>query len=362
VARRRAREATARVLVLLVSLAGGVATAGGLEPDDRYLRLVDRYRSGEAGAASELAEVVRSGWLPRAQCRARAECEAAAVLNLHAASRLYEARVVDRGDDLVGATRPMVSRQAAAFAFDWLLAAGFLHQGFGDHGRGFDLYTAGLALRPRNASALLARATALEFSVLPDGFGGIVVSDRDVWRVLYGGGEPPSELSYQLANPRTEAPYRGHLLELVRRQYRAVLELDPASTEARLRLGRVLDALGRRGEAEVELRAVAASREDPLCTAIARLCLARFESSPDAAATAYRSALEIDPTLSPAWLGLSQSLHASGDRSGALAALEQMLSLGNTGALSAWVRYHLGRGRAFPEALDALRARLTPPR
>ena len=96
--------------------------------------------------------------------------------------------------------------------------------------------------------------------------------------------------------------------------------------------------------------------------AVARLCLARIEPSPEGAAPAYRSALEADPALSPAWLGLSQSLHASGDRERALAALERALSLGETRPLSAWVHYHLGRGRAFPEALEALRARLTPPR
>jgi tetratricopeptide (TPR) repeat protein len=124
----------------------------------------------------------------------------------------------------------------------------------------------------------------------------------------------------------------------------------------------VLEARGRRAEAEAELRAAAARREDPSSAAIARLCLARFRSSPEAAGAAYRSALEIDPGLSPAWLGLSQSMHASGDRPGALAALERLLSLGDTCALSAWVHYHLGRGRAFPGALAALRARLTPPR
>jgi tetratricopeptide (TPR) repeat protein len=255
-----------------------------------------------------------------------------------------------------------VSRQAAAFAFDWLLAAGFLHQGFGNHGRGFDLYAAALALRPRNASALLARATALEFSVLPDGFGGIVVADRDVWELLEPGGDAPSELAYKLANPRSEAPWRRYLLEFLTRQYRSLLELDPALREARLRLGRVLQARGHAAEAEVQLQAVAADAADPFVAAVARLCLARLEVSPGGAARAYRSALEIDPALSPAWLGLSQALHASGEREQALAALERLLSLGDTRALSAWVQYHLGRGRAFPEALDVLRARLTPPR
>jgi tetratricopeptide (TPR) repeat protein len=254
-----------------------------------------------------------------------------------------------------------VSRQAATFAFDWLLASGALQQSYGNHARAFRCYAAALELRPADPSALLARATALEFSVLPDGFGAVVVADWDIWQLLEPGGEPPRELAYRLANPRTEAPYRRLLLEILTQQYRHVLELDSARTEARLRLGRVLEARGHRAEAEVELRAVAASRGEPFLAAIGRLCLARFESSPDDAAAAYRSALEIDPALTPAWLGLSQSLHAGGNREGALDALGRALSLGETRARTSWVDYHLGRGRDFPEALEALRARLKPP-
>jgi tetratricopeptide (TPR) repeat protein len=287
-------------------------------------------------------------------------CEAAAVLNLDAAARLLGAALPDRADALAGATRPLVSRQSLTFAFDWLLATGYLNHGYGYHSRAFDLYAAAIVLRPRDPSALLARATALEFSVIPDGFGGVVVSDRDVWQFIEPGSEPPVELAFKLSNPKTDAPYRQLLLEVLTRQYREVLDLDPSLSEARLRLGRVLEARGHRVEAEAELRAVAASGEDPSSAAIARLCLARFEPSPGGAAAAYRSALETDPTLSPAWLGLSQSLHASGDRKGALGALERALSLGEARPLSAWMQYHLGRGRAFPGAFDALRARLKP--
>ncbi len=357
---RRARRWTGVLPVLLASLGAAAATAEG--PEDQYRRLVDRYRSGDREAAGELAEAVNSGWLPRGPCQGGAECEAAAVLNLEAASRLLKAMRVDRATDLVGATRLLVNRQSPGFAFDWLLAAGLLHQSYGDHGHGFELFAAALDLRPDSPTALLARATALEASVIPDGFGGVLVAERSVWRLLYPVGHPPPELSHLLANPRSEKPYRRMLLDYVARQYRTILDLDSSSTEARLRLGRVLEARGRRAEAEAELRAAAASREDSFVAAIARLCLARFEPSPEGAAAAYRSALETDPTLSPAWLGLSQSLQASGDREGALAALERVLSLGDSRPLSAWIYYHFGRGRAFPEALEALRDGLTPPR
>ena len=359
---RRARRVAGVLSALLASMAAGWATEQKLGTDDVYRQLVARYREGDTEAARHLAAALESGaLLPRDPCHGREECEAAAVLNLDAASLLPAATQGDGVGALIDATRPLVNRQAVTFTYGWLLAAGSLHQAYADHARAFGLYAAALALRPRDSSALLARATALEFSVIPDGFGGFAVADRDVWGFLYPATPPPRELSYQLANPSTETPYRRLLLEFLTRQYRDILELDPAQTEARLRLGRVLEARGHRAEAEVELRAVAARPENASLAAIARLCLARFERSPERAAAAYRSALEVDPTLSPAWLGLSQSLHASGDRQGALGALERVLLPRPLGTPSAWVDYHLGRGRAFPGALRALRAGLTSP-
>jgi tetratricopeptide (TPR) repeat protein len=360
VADRRGRRLRDVLPVLLLSLLVGGWTLAVSGSDDEHRRLVARYQAGDTEAARDLAAALGSGApLPRDWCRSGEVCEAAAVLNLDAAARLFGALRGDRAAELVEETGPLANRQSASFAFDWLMAAGFLHQRYGDHGHAFDLYTSALALRPRDAPALLGRATALEASAITDGFGAVLVAARDVWWFIQPGGEPPRELSYQLANPRTDSPYRRLLLEVLTRQYREVLDIDPSLVEARLRLGRVLEARGHRAEAETELRAVAGSHRDPFLAAVARLCLARFEASPDGAAAAYRSALEIDPALSPAWLGLSQSFHARGDRAGALDALERALSLGEKRSLSAWVEYHLGRGRAFPAALEALRARFT---
>jgi tetratricopeptide (TPR) repeat protein len=339
-----------------------LASSGAFARDEpasaEYRRLVRLYRAGDTQAARDL--VAAGVPLPRDPCRGREECEAAAVLNLDAAEILLGTMQPDRARALVEATLPLASRQAAAFTFDWLLAAGDLHQAYGNHASAFQYFAAALGLRPTDPSALLARATALEFSVLPDGFGAVVVADGDIWRLLEPGREPPRELAYQLANPRSEAPYRRLLLEFVTRQYREVLQLDPGRTEARLRLGRVLAARGHRDEAEVELRAVAAGGGDSFLVAVARLCLARLGSA-EAAAAAYRSALEVDPGLRPAWLGLSQALHASGDREGAVAAVERALSPEGPRPLDAWVEYHLGRGRAFREALAKLRARIARP-
>ncbi len=340
-----------------------IASSGAFAQDEpasaEYRRLVRLYRAGDTQAARDLVEAGVP--LPKDPCRGREECEAAAVLNLDAAELLLGTMQPDRARALVEATLPLASRQAEAFTFDWLLAAGYLHQAYGNHASAFQYFAAALGLRPADPSALLARATALEFSVLPDGFGAVVVADADVWRLLAPGREPPRELAYELANPRSEAPYRRLLLEFVTRQYRDVLELDPGRTEARLRLGRVLEARGHRDEAEVELRAVASGGGDSFLVAVARLCLSRFDPSPEASAAAYRSALEVDPGLRPAWLGLSQALLASGDREGAVAAVERALSPEEPRPLDAWVEYHLGRGRAFREALAKLRARIARP-
>ncbi|HYN01170.1 MAG TPA: tetratricopeptide repeat protein, partial [Vicinamibacteria bacterium] len=339
-----------------------IASASAFAQDEsaraEYRRLVRLFRAGDQRAARGLAEAGVP--MPKQPCRGSEECEAAAVLNLDAAALLLEAGRAERATALVDATRPLASRQAATFTFDWLLAAGYLHQGYGNHAWAFEYYAAALGLRPGDPTALLARATALEFSVLPDGFGGLVVADRDVWRLLEPGGEPPRELAYQLANARSEAPYRRLLLEFVTRQYRDVLARDPAQAEARLRLGRVLLARGHRAEAEPELRMVAAGTTDPFLAGLARLCLARLEPA-DAAAAAYHAALEVDPSLRSAWLGLSRALHGSGDREGAVAAVGHALSPEEPGPLDAWVEYHLGRGRAYPETLARLRARLTHP-
>jgi tetratricopeptide (TPR) repeat protein len=126
------------------------------------------------------------------------------------------------------------------------------------------------------------------------------VADRDVWSILAPGrGEPPRDLSSRLAKPRSRPPGRQSLLEFLTRQYTHILELDSSRAEARLRLGRVLQESGRHDEAEAELQAAAADVADPFAAAVARLCLARLEVSPERAAGAYRSALAIDPTLSP---------------------------------------------------------------
>jgi tetratricopeptide (TPR) repeat protein len=324
-----------------------------------YSQLVERYRSGDAHAASDLVWMLSSGapW-GGPQCATPAQCRAAAVLDLEASARLCaEGRTADAAT-LTEETLPLVERRRDELAFDWLLAAGHLLQAHGDHGRAYPLYARALRLEPKDPAALLAQATALEFSVLPDGFGGTPVSAEEVAEVLLPGRgrERSPNLAYELANPKSESPARRDLLGLLTRRYRDLLGIDPTRTEARLRLGRVLLARGYTAEGEAELRVVARATTDVFCAALARLCLARLEKQPGRAASAYESAVEIDPLLPQAWLGLSRVRRAMGDRAGARGALERVLALGGSPTVDAWVEYHFGGGRSFPAALEKLRA------
>ena len=137
-----------------------------------------------------------------------------------------------------------------------------------------------------------------------------------------------------------------------------MLRRDPAATEARLRLGRVMEARGHRAEAEAELRAVAVVTDDPFSAAIARLCLARLEPSPSAAAEAYRAALEVDPVCRRP--GSASARRCARAATGPVPSRPSQPALAHeeNARLTAWVEYHLGRGRTFPAALEALRARV----
>jgi tetratricopeptide (TPR) repeat protein len=338
----------------LVAAVGATAQEGLTGQD--YRALVRRYQSGDPQAARELVQAGVA--LPRDLCRGGEECEAAAVLNLEAAALLLGARRPDDAWRLVDSTRRLVSGRSTDFAFEWLLAAGFLQQAPGDHARAYRSYAAALELRPHDPSALLARSTALEFAAMPDGFGGTFVVEGTLVGFL-GHDDAPGGLSRRLAGTKSNDPYRRRFLDVLTRQYREILHHDSGQAEARLRLGRVLHERRQHGEALKELRAAAEATGDSFVAAVARLCLARLDPSAQAAADLYRSALAIDSSLQPAWLGLSQALQASGDYEGALGALEHALS-DEEPRRNVWALYHSGRARAFPNALADLRARLRP--
>ena len=358
--RRRARS-PALLAALLFAGTSSAARPEDAARREEYRRLVELYRTGDAEAAAASLASWPARDLARATARAeshgRLEDRSAAVLDLHAAALALgsgrekeAAALIDAGVVLVG--RPGLG---GSFAPSWQLAAGYLLQSFGDRARAFRHYAAALALRPGDPEALLARATALEFSALPDGFGGIVVADRDVWPFLAAGGVSPAELS-ALLHGGSKTPYGRFLLESLTRQYRDVLARDSSLAEARLRLGRVLVARGHRDEGAAELRTIASTSTDPFLAAIAHLCLARLAGEGAEAVAEYRAAVQAQLSLNPAWVGLSHALLGQGDREAARAALERAFVPEGGRSLNAWVVYHLGRGRAFLGALAGLQA------
>jgi tetratricopeptide (TPR) repeat protein len=294
-------------------------------------------------------------------CRGGHECQATAVLDLDTAALLFNSGRQEDALSLLDAGRELVERWFdVRFTASWHLAAGYLYQAHADHNRAFKHYAAVLERYPSDSAALLARATSLEVSAIPDGFGGIVVADRDAWPFLGvtgEGGDPAAYLPARLRDP--DSHYHRRLLEWLTREYRqlSLVARDGGLEEARLRLGRVLEARGHHDEATMELKAATRSA-DPFVVGLAHLCLARIGTAAGDPVSEYRRAVEADPSLRQAWLGLSNALARQGDRSTAVQALAHVFAPQGDQQLSSWVAYHLGRGRAFPGALADLRTRV----
>lgn len=319
------------------------------------------------------------GWPPERLTRAAAAldcfglkaCEAAAVLHLDAAARHFAAGYpaeaeaqIAAGWTLLRTMAPDPDRAPSAigqYALEWCLATGHLQQAYARHAGAFVAYSAALVFHPGDVAATMGRASAVDATALPDGFGGVRVSEQDLLALLgYAPGKTvASGLPERVSDPASLDHLRA--LEYLTREYRAVLAAAPSCLEARLRLGRVLAAGGRRDGALAALREVLRASRDRSEISLAHLCLGRLAATPEEAAESYRAAATADPNLRPAWLGLSEALWRAGDREGALSAVERAMEAGAEDEMNGWVEYHLGQGRAFRPALDALRQRVTVP-
>ncbi len=117
----------------------------------------------------------------------------------------------------------------------------------------------------------------------------------------------------------------GEELKEAQRRFERALEIDPALTEARIRLAHVLGARGRHKEAAAGLRgAVERDLVAPM-QYYAWLLLGREEQTlgqREAARRAFARALALYPGAQSPRLGLSQLARDEGDRAAALASLE----------------------------------------
>jgi VWFA-related protein len=220
----------------------------------------------------------------------------------------------------------------SAFRRDFLLAVGYRLQVLPDAAAALRFFTECQEAFPRVATAWLASGTVYEFSAFPDGVGGTRIPGN------------VEELAHE-----------------AEKHYREALSIDPSLAEARLRLGRVLQRLGRQEEAIRELKRLAVERDKPVMAALAHLFLGDlFEQLGrlDQAAAQYRAAVETDPSLQQAGLSLSEILWRRGDRQLAVETLKRALQGGCSIGPSRWLDYHLGSGGQDLNAFEELRERI----
>jgi tetratricopeptide (TPR) repeat protein len=141
--------------------------------------------------------------------------------------------------------------------------------------------------------------------------------------------------------------------------FRRTLTLKPDLHEARLRLGRVLGRTGRHEEAVRELRAAAASLDDPLLNYYVQLFLGAEEEALgrfDAARAAYETAAAIYPTSQAPRIGLIELARRRGDRLSALRVLQEMFDLPSfePGRDDPWWAYDTAQARDTNDLLAEL--------
>jgi tetratricopeptide (TPR) repeat protein len=106
-------------------------------------------------------------------------------------------------------------------------------------------------------------------------------------------------------------------LKAAERRFREAVTLNPAHLEAQVRLGAVLLALDRPGDATAQLRPAAAAAEHPLLTYYAHLLLGQAEERAgriDAAETAYERARALFPDARSPAFGLAELARRRGER------------------------------------------------
>jgi tetratricopeptide (TPR) repeat protein len=144
--------------------------------------------------------------------------------------------------------------------------------------------------------------------------------------------------------------------------FRRTLQIKPDFPEARLRYGRVLDLLGKHAEAAVELRRAIGQLTDQQMLYYAGMFLGAAEEAlgnRDAARLAYEQSAELYPMAQSPLLALSQLARRSGDRGGALRAIDRLFALPEEDRAERddpWWWYYVALARDAEELLDAMRA------
>ena len=150
------------------------------------------------------------------------------------------------------------------------------------------------------------------------------------------------------------------------RLYRQSLERDPNRTEARIRLGRILNRRGRYDDAIVELRRATMTTKNRLLLYYGHLFLGDAANAlglADEARRAYERAGELFELAQSPRLAISAMAARGGDRPGALAAIDKVL--GGDEPLRAddpWWSYYTSQTRDLQSVWTALRLAVTAER
>jgi tetratricopeptide (TPR) repeat protein len=184
---------------------------------------------------------------------------------------------------------------------------------------------------------------------------------------LVGSLSPPFSARAALASrprhrDRTLAAERDRHAALgrARASFEDALRGAPALHEARLRLGRVEWRLGRPRPARAALEAVLKAADDPRLLYLAHLFLGRLEEDAgrmQAAAQAYRAALELNPGAQSAGVALSHVQFLAGEAAGARETMEDAIAqAGLPDRTDELWAYALGRAEDAERLFEALRA------
>jgi tetratricopeptide (TPR) repeat protein len=142
--------------------------------------------------------------------------------------------------------------------------------------------------------------------------------------------------------------------------FRQALAQKTEIGEAHLRLGRVLGLLGHHAEAADELRHALTGLDDDQLRYYGALFLGAEEEALgrfDAAREAYLRAAALYPGAQSPHLAVSQLARRTGDRAGALRAIQQVFELSRAGPArdDPWWTYHTAQARNADALVDALR-------
>jgi tetratricopeptide (TPR) repeat protein len=164
----------------------------------------------------------------------------------------------------------------------------------------------------------------------------------------------PKGITFNIGSERSE-------LRLAEASFRRALERGPDLAEARIRLGHVLGLIGRHSDAADELRRAISTTGDPLLLYYGQLLLGgELDASGDRerARDAYERAALLFPRAQSPRLALSHIANRSGDRRGALDAIQSVMGppADEFDRADPWWTYHMEQGRSAEVQLAKLRA------